>query len=166
MASYRIDTITRNGENVDIGYSIIFDETAFNAAQAALATANANLDMAKTAFAAAQARWEAEALPSLPPAKIEEIRRVVMLAQSALNKAQTAQAEAQTKSKPDGGQETTAIAVSEIEGLLAAGDYATTEQALFARLEPEVKAKIRRNDALQSAFNAIGAKQLGRVIKV
>ena len=163
MASYRIDNIKRDGENVKIAYSIILDEAASAAAQTALATADAALATAKAGFASAQDRWEREALPTLPPTQIEEIRRVVTLAQSALNKAQVAQSEMKTKAEPDGGRDSIAIPLADIGPALTSGD---AEKKILALAEPQVKERVKRALKLRQAFDAIGKKNLGRVVGV
>lgn len=166
MSSYRIDEIKRDNESVRIGYSILHDEAANSSAQTALATADAALATAQTNLDAAKAKWESEALPGLPVDKIEAIRRVVTLAQSAYNKTQEQQSKARQTAEPDGGRDTVAIPLADIEAALASGDYSTAEFAIFGLAEPQVKAKVKRDAELRKAYDAIGKKQIGKVVKV
>lgn len=80
--------------------------------------ANSKITAAEDALAAAQAKWEAEALPGLPPEEIEAIRAIVIAAQTALQEAQQTYGRLQTMS-----------AIQEFEGLM--GEIGTHVEAML-----------------------------------
>lgn len=77
---------------------------------------------AEDALAAAQARWEAEALPGLPPDEIEAIRAIVIAAQTELQEAQQTYGRLQTMS-----------AIQEFEGLM--GEIGTHVEAMLPLID-------------------------------